>query len=128
MLEIAEPDDARAAMGRAVVVAGRMALEAQHALAAPREMMDRRAAHRAQATDDDVKGLHSASNRRPKQGLGLSRAAIKPQLLRPRPAEAASGPVQAQESSLPLEPAPPSACRLRLTSELAVAPSLPALN
>jgi hypothetical protein len=46
-------------------------------------------------------------------------------LPRPRPAQAATAP--AAEVATAQEPAPPSACRLRLTSELAVAPSLPAL-
>src|SRR5262245_65875127 len=42
-------------------------------------------------------------------------------LPRPRPAQAPA----AVEASKPEEPAPPSACRLRLTPALAVAPSLP---
>jgi hypothetical protein len=46
-------------------------------------------------------------------------------LPRPRPAQAATAP--ASDASTPEEPAPPSACRLRLTAELAVAPSLPPL-
>jgi hypothetical protein len=46
-------------------------------------------------------------------------------LPRPRPDRLPAG--QAADSSAPEEPAPPSACRLRLTAELAVAPSLPAL-
>jgi hypothetical protein len=46
-------------------------------------------------------------------------------LPRPRPAQAAPAP--AADASTPEEPAPPSACRLRLTAELAVAPSLPPL-
>jgi hypothetical protein len=51
-------------------------------------------------------------------------------LPRPRPAPAAAAP--ASDASTPEEPAPdkaapPSACRLRLTTELAVAPSLPPL-
>jgi hypothetical protein len=51
-------------------------------------------------------------------------------LPRPRPAQAATAPTS--DASTPEEPAPdkaapPSACRLRLTAELAVAPSLPPL-
>ncbi len=53
-------------------------------------------------------------------------SAQKIPLPRPRPPQA--GPPQAADSATtsPSEPAPPSACRLRLTAELAVAPSLPA--
>jgi hypothetical protein len=46
-------------------------------------------------------------------------------LPRPRPAEA--GPAAATQASKPEEPLPPSACRLRLTPALALAPSLPPL-
>jgi len=49
-------------------------------------------------------------------------------LPRPRPAQAPSvqpSTAQPPEASEPDEPPPPSACRLRLTAELAVAPSLP---
>jgi len=46
-------------------------------------------------------------------------------LPRPRPVEISPAP-PAQEAT-PEEASPPSACRLRLTAELAVAPSLPAL-
>src|SRR2546422_6011634 len=53
---------------------------------------------------------------------GLSAAQAVP-LPRPRPAQAVP-PVEVVD---PEEPAPPSACRLRLTPDLAVAPSLPAL-
>ncbi|MGZ5843623.1 MAG: extensin-like domain-containing protein [Xanthobacteraceae bacterium] len=51
-------------------------------------------------------------------------------LPRPRPDQAPSAhppPAQPPEASEPEEPPPPSACRLRLTAELAVAPSLPAV-
>ena len=58
-------------------------------------------------------------------------AAQRVPLPRPRPAEAArpqlSQPAKPQEPSEPHEPEPPSACRLRLTPELAIAPSLPPL-
>jgi hypothetical protein len=46
-------------------------------------------------------------------------------LPRPRPAEIS--PIRPAQEATP-EEAPPSACRLRLTAELAVAPSLPALS
>jgi hypothetical protein len=42
-------------------------------------------------------------------------------LPRPRPVQAAIAP----DAAPPQEPAPPSACRLRLTTDLAIAPSLP---
>ncbi|MEA2946095.1 MAG: hypothetical protein QOI40_1425 [Alphaproteobacteria bacterium] len=51
-------------------------------------------------------------------------------LPRPRPPSAPTATVAAPDASpaeKPAEPPPPSACRLRLTSELAVAPSLPPL-
>jgi hypothetical protein len=51
-------------------------------------------------------------------------------LPRPRPDQAPGAPppaAQPPEASEPEEPPPPSACRLRLTTELAVAPSLPAV-
>src|SRR5262245_62413173 len=51
-------------------------------------------------------------------------AAVVP-LPRPRPADSSAAP-SAQEATPEVAPAP-SACRLRLTAELAVAPSLPAL-
>jgi hypothetical protein len=60
--------------------------------------------------------------------LASAKAAIP--LPRPRPAQApgAEPPAaQAPEASEAEEPPPPSACRLRLTAELAVAPSLPPL-
>src|SRR5262245_47164617 len=52
-------------------------------------------------------------------------AAKRVPLPRPRPAEIARPEPPAEASAE--EPAPPSACRLRLTTELAIAPSLPAL-
>jgi hypothetical protein len=52
-------------------------------------------------------------------------AAKRIPLPRPRPAEIARPEPPAEASTE--EPAPPSACRLRLTAELAIAPSLPAL-
>ena len=52
-------------------------------------------------------------------------AAKRVPLPRPRPAEIARPEPPAEASAE--EPAPPSACRLRLTAQLAVAPSVPAL-
>jgi hypothetical protein len=57
--------------------------------------------------------------------LGDFAAAQVVPLPRPRPAEISTA-LPAEEAT-PEEAAPPSACRLRLTAELAVAPSLPAL-
>ena len=60
--------------------------------------------------------------------LGDMAAARAVPLPRPRPAQAPSvqpSTAQPPEASEPDEPPPPSACRLRLTAELAVAPSLP---
>jgi hypothetical protein len=45
----------------------------------------------------------------------------------PRPRPDPSPAAQPADASAPEEPAPPSACRLRLTAELAAAPSLPVL-
>ena len=60
--------------------------------------------------------------------LAAAQAAVP--LPRPRPAQAPGAeppPAQAPETSEAEEPPPPSACRLRLTAELAVAPSQPPL-
>jgi hypothetical protein len=60
--------------------------------------------------------------------LGDMAAARAVPLPRPRPAQAPSvqpSTAQPPEASEPDEPPPPSACRLRLTAEMAVAPSLP---
>jgi len=54
--------------------------------------------------------------------IDMAAAAENVPLPRPRPAQAAP------TAQAPAEPAPPSACRLRLTAELAAAPSLPALS
>src|SRR5499427_6321609 len=54
----------------------------------------------------------------------LAAAAVVP-LPRPRPAEIST--VPSAPEATPEEPPAPSACRLRLTAELAIAPSLPAL-
>jgi hypothetical protein len=55
---------------------------------------------------------------------GFAAAKVVP-LPRPRPPEIS--PVPSAQEATPEEVPPPSACRLRLTAELAVAPSLPAL-
>jgi hypothetical protein len=47
-------------------------------------------------------------------------------LPRPRPAQAPAA--EPADESRPEEPPPPSACRLRLTADLAIAPSVPALT
>jgi hypothetical protein len=47
-------------------------------------------------------------------------------LPRPRPAEGATS--QSPQAATSVEPAPPSACRLRLTGDLALAPSLPSID
>ena len=60
--------------------------------------------------------------------LGSARAVPLP---RPRPSTAASAApstATAPDAAKPEEPPPPSACRLRLTSDLAIAPSLPPLT
>jgi hypothetical protein len=45
---------------------------------------------------------------------------------RPRPAEGETS--QSPQAATPVEPAPPSACRRRLTGDLALAPSLPSIE
>src|SRR5262249_60749160 len=55
---------------------------------------------------------------------GFAAAKVVP-LPRPRPPEIS--PVPSAQEATPEEVPPPSACRLRLTAELAAAPSLPAL-
>src|SRR5579871_3832606 len=54
MLEIAEADDAGEAVRGAPVVPGREALEPKHAQAAARQMIERRAPHRARSDDNHV--------------------------------------------------------------------------
>lgn len=58
MLEVREPDDARAAVARPLVVRRLELLEAEHPLAARGQARGRRAAHAAKADDDDVKRWH----------------------------------------------------------------------
>jgi hypothetical protein len=55
--------------------------------------------------------------------VGEAAAAQRVPLPRPRPAQADAADVS--QASQPQEPAPPSACRLRLTLDVAIAPSLP---
>jgi hypothetical protein len=52
-------------------------------------------------------------------------AAQRVPMPRPRPVQGTAAPAQAAPN--PQQPAPPSACRLRLTAELAIAPSLPSI-
>jgi hypothetical protein len=61
MLEVAQPNDARAAMRGAAVVTGNVALEAGDALSPAREMMDGRGPHRTEPADDDIEMGHSPS-------------------------------------------------------------------
>src|SRR5262249_47791806 len=60
MLEVSQSNDTRAAMGGAAIVAGCITLDAEHPLASARHVLDRRAAHRTQAADDDIEMRHSA--------------------------------------------------------------------
>ena len=59
VLEIAQANDPGAAVRGAAVVAGRVAIEPEHALAAPRQCMDGRAPHDAETADDDIEMGHS---------------------------------------------------------------------
>ena len=58
MLEVRQADDPREAMRRAVLVQQVEALEAEDALPAPREMVERRAPHPPDPDDDHVVPLH----------------------------------------------------------------------
>ena len=58
MLEIAEPDDAALAVRRALVVPRHKAFDADNADAAARELMQRRASHRAEPDHDHVELRH----------------------------------------------------------------------
>ena len=60
MLEIAEPDDAGLAVRGAAVVPGLEALDAEHMHAAPREIEQRRAAHRAKPDHRHVVCCHQS--------------------------------------------------------------------
>ena len=140
-------------------MARRVAVEPQHACAAARELVERRAAHGAEPADDDIEIGHSP----PSFGATVAwkdaragprtNAAKSPDMDRvklvalmallvvaigtaaaaenvpvpPRRPAAAPAALPAAAAKI-AEPAPPSACRLRLTAELAVAPSLPALS
>src|SRR5262249_5297286 len=192
MFEVSESNDARQAVGGATVVAWRVTLQPQHALASARHMLERRAPHRAQAADHHIemshtvgpairffptlasvvarllrrRSCHPRSSPRPAfagtavprlfagiggaMPIGRHKAAIladiatvKPlraliilaalcafapyafaaaqviPLPRPRPPEIS--PVPSAKEATPEEAPPPSACRLRLTAELAVA-------
>jgi hypothetical protein len=125
-------------------MAGGMALEGEHALAAARQLMDSRAAHDAETADDDIEMGHSQSRyyvaiRRDITAVklllalivlaGLCDAAVAVPLPRPRPAQAPT--MSVPDTARPEKsevPPPPSACRLRLTTDWAIAPSLPALT
>ena len=58
MLEIAEPDDAGFPMRGTVLVAGREPLQAKHPHAPAGELIERRAAGRAEAADHDIETVH----------------------------------------------------------------------
>ncbi len=58
MLEVRESDDPRQTVRRALLVQEVEPLEPEHALAAPREVVQRRASHPADSDDDDVVPLH----------------------------------------------------------------------
>ena len=60
VLEVREADDPREPMRRAVLVEQVETLEPEHALAAPGEVVERRAPHSADSDDDDVVALHRA--------------------------------------------------------------------
>ena len=60
MLEVGEADDPREAVRRAVLVQEVEALETEHALPAPGEVVERCAPHPADSDDDDVVPLHRA--------------------------------------------------------------------
>src|SRR5262249_1453057 len=59
MLEVPEPNDARAAMRGAAVMTGSIALDPQHPLASARQVVRRRAPHGAEAADHDIKMRHN---------------------------------------------------------------------
>jgi len=58
MLEVGEPDDARAAVARPLIVRGLKLLDAEDALAARRSMRRGRAPHAAKTNHDHVEGQH----------------------------------------------------------------------
>ena len=57
MLEVGEPDDAGEPVRRALVVEHVEALEPEHALPAPGEVVERRASHPPDSDDDGVEAL-----------------------------------------------------------------------
>ena len=59
MLEVREPDDARAAVARSLIVRGLKLLEAEHALAARCGVRRGRAAHAAEADNDHVETVET---------------------------------------------------------------------
>ena len=59
MLEVREPDHARAAVARSLIVRGLKLLEAEHALAARRGVRRRGAAHAAKPDDDHIEASHA---------------------------------------------------------------------
>src|SRR6516162_1424244 len=59
MFEVSKSNDARQAMGGATVVTWGVTLEPQHLLASARQMLNRRAPHRAQAADHHIEMSHT---------------------------------------------------------------------
>jgi hypothetical protein len=73
VLEVGLPDDARQTVRGAELVGDLEALDPEHAPAAPREMVERRAAHPADSDHDDVVPLgHRCDPRRPRFRSGRS--------------------------------------------------------
>ena len=59
MFEVRQPNHARAAVARALSMAGLKLLEAEHALSARRRMRGSRAAHAAKPDDDHIECRHA---------------------------------------------------------------------
>src|SRR5262245_64315972 len=59
MFEVSKSNDARETMGGATVVTWGVALEPQHPLASARQMLERRASHRAEAADHHIEMSHT---------------------------------------------------------------------
>lgn len=59
MFEVSKSNDARQAMGGATVVTWRVTLQPEHPLASARQMLERRAPHRAQAADHHIEMSHT---------------------------------------------------------------------
>src|SRR4051794_29806806 len=64
MLKIGEANNAARAMRGAALVSRSVTLDAEHAFASTREMIEGRAPHCAEPTDHDIKNRHAASHPR----------------------------------------------------------------